>query len=55
MAAALAILSACTQPEKATRILKAEGYDNIQMTGFDFLMQLHVHVFFERIAFVTDL
>lgn len=36
MAAALAILSACTQPEKATRILKADGYENIQMTGYDF-------------------
>lgn len=35
MAVVMVMLSGCTSPEDANRALSAEGYTNIQMTGFD--------------------
>ena len=32
---AITLLSACTQPEKATRALEGSGYTNIKITGFN--------------------
>ena len=32
---AITLLSACTQPEKATRALEGSGYTNVNITGFN--------------------
>lgn len=34
--AAVVFLTACTQPDKATRALEASGYTEIKMNGFAF-------------------
>ena len=31
----VALLSGCTQPEKATRALEGSGYTNVNITGFN--------------------
>lgn len=37
IAAAAALLIACTDPQNATRILADQGYTNIRMTGYAWL------------------
>jgi hypothetical protein len=37
IAIVLMFLTACTNPEGATAVLKEQGYTNIEITGYDFL------------------
>lgn len=34
-AAAVLLMAACTQPEKSTRLLEAQGYTDVEITGYD--------------------